>query len=175
MRFQPPLGLSSEFCCSFFFFYCKPIQGLCLVTGHYATEEATRRLSFTNPHPLNSARPISYHKQQLHHYHPITDRGIKCRRVLKGIIWAILGVFFTTGRLEWESGARRVQCGCPLWLTAALHSVVGGGERREEEQEPKTDMLSSAWMPSNHSSSLPLFGAVPPPSTHRRDPLCNPY
>lgn len=28
---------------------------------------------------------------------------------------------------------------------------------------PKTDMLSLAWMPSNHSSSLPLFRAFPPP------------
>ena len=28
---------------------------------------------------------------------------------------------------------------------------------------PKTDMLSSAWMPSNHSSSLPLFRVFPPP------------
>lgn len=34
---------------------------------------------------------------------------------------------------------------------------VGGGAG------PKTDMLSSAWMPSNRSSSLPLFGSFPPP------------
>ena len=60
----------------------------------------------------------------------------------------------------WRRAAERVQCGCPLWLTVVLHSVW---EEERGGAGPKTDMLSSVWMPSNHSSSLPLLRSVPPP------------
>lgn len=100
-----------------------------LVTGHYPTE-APRRLCWTNPPSEKvGSRPISYHKQQQCHYGPITDQEIKCRRVLKGIIWAIL-VFCP---LEAEVEGSSTVCVAllpPVADSGAAVTVVGG----EEEQ-----------------------------------------
>lgn len=135
------------------------------------------RLCLTSPHSAEwQAGPISYHKQQQHHYHPITDQEIKCRRVLKGIIWAILGFFLPPtphyGEIEEDSSRA-----CAVWLPPVADSgatlCLGGKKKERGGAGPKTDMLSSAQMPSNHRSSLPLFRAPPPPSL-QRDPLCNP-
>lgn len=173
--FGVPLGLCSQFCCSgfsaifFLFFFCaswyrdsaRPRHGSLCQRG--SPEARLDKPSLTEWW----ARPISYHKQQQHHYHPITDQEIKSRRVLKGIIWAILG-FFTMGRCGGEQ-PRRVQCVCPLWLTAALHSVVG--KRREEEQGPKQICFPQrGCLATTAAPHLCLEPSLP----LQRDPLCNP-
>lgn len=132
-----------------------------LVTGHYLAE-APRRLCWTNHSVSEQWWAQTYHKLQQCHYHPITDQEIKCRRVLKGIIWAILRFFFFF--LMWAE-VEGIHAACVVLLPSVADrgATLCCGRRGVGGAGPKTDMLSSAWMPSNRSSSLPLFGSFPPP------------
>lgn len=114
-------------------------------------------------------KPISYHKQQLHHYHPITDQEIKCRRVLKGIIWAILGFFSLQGDVQDSSTA------CAVWLPSVADSGAAlcceKKKRREEEQGPKQICFPQrGCLATTAAPYLCLEPSLP----LQRDPLCSP-
>lgn len=153
MRFLGiPVDLWSQFCCSTSQL-CFPSQhGDSAVPRHGSLchrgypETRLDKPSLTD----RGTRPISYHKQQQHHYPPITDQKIKSRRVLKGIIWAIPGLFHY--REIWRRAAPAVQCGCPLWPTAVLHSVVG--ERRDRAQNRYASLSVDASQPQQLLTSV---------------------
>ena len=91
---------------------------------------------------------------------PLLSNHRSGNQVQKGIKGDYLGHPGFFHYREMEESSR----GCAVWLP----SVAGSGAalclgKEERRIGPKTDMLSSAWMPSNHSSSLPLCRVFPPP------------
>lgn len=90
------------------------------------------------------------------------QKGIK--RGLFGLSW----VFFIYQGM-WRTAAQHVQYDCPLWLTEALHSVMG--KEREEEQGPKQIcFLQHGCLATTAAPYLCLEPSLP----LQRDPLCNP-
>lgn len=93
---------------------------------------------------------------------PLPSNHRSGNQVQKGIKGDYLGHpgFFHYGEM-W----RRAATACAVCLPSVADSgaALCCGKKERGGAGPKTDMLSSAWMPSNHSSSSPLFRAFPPP------------
>lgn len=71
------------------------VHRFCLTLSWVITPQwIPERFFWTNWFLRTRPSPINYLKWQQCHYCPITDQEIKCRGVLKGIIWAILGFLF---------------------------------------------------------------------------------
>lgn len=163
-----PLGHCFQFCCStsqvFFTSWYRdsasPRHGLLCHRG--SPEARLDKPSITEWW----ARPISYHKQQQRCYHPITDQEIKCRRVLKGIIWAILG-FFTIGcGGEWHSMCSvTALCGWQRWSILVWEK----GQRKCGAQK-QICFLQRGCLATTAAPHFCLDPSLP----LQRDPLCNP-
>lgn len=95
-----------------------------LIMGHHATEAAQRldkaslavKLGKTNQLSQTAAIPRPSNRRS----------GNQVHRGIKGDYLGHPGFFYY--REMWRIAAQHVWCGCPLWLTVVLHSVMGKGE-----------------------------------------------
>ena len=151
----------------FFFFFGKLIQGLSLASswvimpqrlpGGSAWQTLTHwMVGQTNRLPQTAATTILSNQRP----------GNQVQKGIRGDYLGHPGFFTIGGDVERSC----TLCAERLPSVAACSAAPCCGKGRKEEQGPKQIMLSSAWMPSNHSSPLPLCRNPPP----QRDPLCNP-
>ena len=162
-----PLGLCSQFgCCAsqlffFFFFFGKLIQGLSLASswvimpqrlpGGSAWQTLTHwMVGQTNRLPQTAATTILSNQRP----------GNQVQKGIRGDYLGHPGFFTIGGDVERSC----TLCAERLPSVAACSAAPCCGKGRKEEQGPKQIMLSSAWMPSNHSSPLPLCRNPPPPA-----------